>query len=72
MKMKLKTSAKSKGDSTPESGSENSVVVESEEEQLVYSWHKVNVFTTLKSVQGLRLVQEEDQGVEREAHFEGR
>ncbi|XP_063889214.1 protein white-like isoform X3 [Scylla paramamosain] len=52
MKMKLKTSAKSKGDSTPESGSENSVVVESEEEQLVYSWHKVNVFTTLKSVQG--------------------
>ena len=28
------------------------MVVESEEEQLVYSWHKVNVFTTLTSVRG--------------------
>lgn len=37
---------------TEQSGSENSVVVEGEEEQLVYSWHKVNVYTTLTSSRG--------------------
>lgn len=28
------------------------MVVESDDEQLVYSWHRVNVYTTLTSVRG--------------------
>ncbi|XP_050698091.1 protein white-like isoform X2 [Eriocheir sinensis] len=49
MKMKFAAGALKKGS---ESGSDNSVVVETDDEQLVYSWHRVNVYTTLTSVRG--------------------